>query len=78
MPPNQDTSVKAKANKKNWSNDESFAAALDEWNTNVPQTSKGKRIPMSMFCRERCMSYRAFQWHTTRAGMSKKTKKQLS
>ena len=30
MPPNQDTSVKAKSNKKNWSNDERFDAALKE------------------------------------------------
>ena len=40
MPPNQDTSVKAKSNKKNWSNDESFDAALNEWKTNPPEPAK--------------------------------------
>ena len=35
--------------------------AMDEWNTNPPQTSKGKRIPMSRFCRERCIPYSAFR-----------------
>ena len=40
MPPTQHTSVKAKINKKNWSNDESFAAALDEWTTNPPNQQR--------------------------------------
>ena len=74
MPPNQDTSVKAKSNKKNWSNDKSFDAALNEWKTNPPRTSKGDRIPMTRFCRERCISYRAFQYRATRADMSDKMK----
>ena len=77
MPPTQNTSVKVKANKSDWTNDERFAAALDEWNTNPPQTSKGKRIPVSRFYREHCIPYRAFQWHTTHADISEEKKTAL-
>ena len=74
MPSISNTSIKAKSNKKNWSTDESFVAALDEWTTNPPHTSKCKRIPMSRFCRERCIPYSAFRWHTAQADMSNEMK----
>ena len=57
MPPTQDASGKAKSNKKDWSKDEHFIAALKEWKTDPPKNNKGKPIPMSRFCTERCIPY---------------------
>ena len=74
LPSISNTSIKAKSNRKNWSTDESFVAALHEWNNNPPRNSNGNPIPMKRFCRERCIPYRAFQYRTTRAGMSNEMK----
>ena len=53
MPPIQDGSVKAKSNKKDWSKDEHFVAALNEWQTDPPKNNKGKPLPMSKIVPDR-------------------------
>ena len=49
--------------RKDWSNDATFIAALDEWNSNRPVGDKGKLMPMTAFCKLRDIPYRTFLRH---------------
>ena len=49
--------------RKDWSNDATFIAALDEWNSNRPVGNKEKPMPMTAFCKLRDIPYRTFLRH---------------
>ena len=49
--------------RKDWSRDATFIAALDEWNTNRPVGNKEKPMPMTAFCKLRCIPYATFRRH---------------
>ena len=56
-PTNRPADTKQKAAQKNWSNEATFSAAVDEWNNNCPKNDKGRPMSMAKFCKLRRVPY---------------------